>query len=310
MDQKIIATIGAFDGVHRGHLALLKELCSLGEKLSMIPTVITFEPSPSLILHPQNSAPQLSTGLERVERLRSLGYENIILLSFTKQLSELTAEQFMNLLKQKYGIGALLLGYDHRFGRGAKLDFSEYAALGKSLGIELYRAQPFNESGTPISSSRIRSLLLAGALSEASGLLGYNYILSGKVVGGLQIGRSMGYPTANIIPDEAYKLIPADGVYAVRVRLEPRLGTTERVATHHHGMLYIGDRPTIDDGLERTIEVNIFDLSANLYAQRLRIEFIHYIRGNRRFSSLEALQQQIAQDEIQIRGLFSLPLPD
>lgn len=301
----MIATIGTFDGVHRGHHALLDELHRRASETGLTPAVVTFDPPPALVLHPDEAPRQLTTALERVERLRSLGLEHIILLSFTSELSRLSAEGFMRLLHDKYGVQALLAGYDHKFGHGASLDFESYATLGASLGIDVYRAEPLDASGMPISSTRIRQLLTTGALAEANALLGYTYHLSGRVVGGLKIGRSMGYPTANIAPDDPTKLIPADGVYAVRIRLEPRLGTSDTTATLHTGMLYIGDRPTIDSGLSRTIEVNIFDLSANLYAQRLRVEFVEYVRPNRRFDSLDELRDQIARDEVQIRQIFA-----
>lgn len=305
MAQEIIATIGTFDGVHRGHHALLRELSIRAKQTDMRPMVVTFDPPPALVLRPDTAPRQLTTGIERVEHLRRLGYEHIILLSFTPELAALSAEGFMRLLRDKYGVRALLMGYDHKFGQGGTLRLEDYDAMGRTLGMQIFRAEALDALGVPISSTRIREALLRGALTEANGLLGYEYHLSGRVVGGLQIGRSMGYPTANIIPDDPTKLIPADGVYAVRIRLEPRLGTSEQQPSYHTGMLYIGDRPTVDTGLSRTIEVNIFDLSADLYAQRLRVQFIEYIRGNRRFDSLEALQAQIARDEVQIRALLS-----
>lgn len=304
MVTAIAATIGTFDGVHLGHRALLAELRESAQRQGLTPHIITFDPPPSIVLRPEEAPGQLSTALERVERLRSLGFEHIILLPFTKAVAELTAEDFMRLLRDKYGVRSLLVGYDHRFGKGANLSLDAYSALGEQLGLHVCRAQALDAGGAPISSSRIRQLLLSGRLQEANALLGYEYTLSGRVVGGLQIGRSLGYPTANIAPDDPYKLIPSDGVYAVRVRLEPRLGTADLEPTHHTGMLYIGHRPTLDDGLSRTIEVNIFDLSANLYAQRLRLEFVQYVRPDKRFDSLDELQGQISQDEETIRRIL------
>lgn len=303
--EVIIATIGTFDGVHLGHQALLSELNTRAQVLGQVPAVITFDPPPVTVLRPDTEPRLLSSGLERLERLRSLGHQHIILLSFTAELASLSARSFMELLRDKYKVRGLLMGYDHRFGCDAELQIEDYIRLGEEVGIAVWQAGALSSESSPISSTRIRDLLLGGRLAEANALLGYDYTLSGRVVGGLQIGRSMGYPTANIVPDDRYKLVPADGVYAVKIRLEPRLGTDDSVASHHYGMLYIGDRPTIDEGLSRTIEVNIFDLSANLYAQRLRIEFVSYVRGNYRFPSLEALQVQIVQDEQTIRAIFS-----
>lgn len=299
----VIATIGTFDGVHLGHQALLAELKRSAEELGMRPAVVTFDPSPAMVLHPSDRQAQLSTTSERVQYLRSMGLEDIILLNFNERLASLTSRDFMCLLKEKYGVGALLLGYDHRFGCDALQSFESYHALGQSLGLSVLQASALQHSGEAISSSRIRQLLLSGGLREANRLLGRAYTLSGQVVGGLQIGRSLGYPTANIKPDDEHKLIPYDGVYAVRVHLE-RCVCGERFS-HHHGMLYIGDRPTLGGGLARTIEVNIFDLHANLYAKHLRIEFVDYVRPNQRFASLEDLQRQIALDEAYIRHTLS-----
>lgn len=298
----VCATVGTFDGVHIGHQALLGELRKLSEDLSMQSAVITFDPQPVQVLQREQAIPQLMSTHERLSALRSEGFETIILLNFTTALSRLSAEDFMRLLKEKYAVGALLLGYDHRFGSGRALSFEAYQALGDKVGIRILRAEALSIGGETVSSSRIRSALKMGQLQEANSLLGRCYTLSGQVVGGMQIGRSLGYPTANIKVDDPNKLIPQDGVYAVRIWLE-RCSCGERYS-RHDGMLYIGNRPTLGQGLERTIEVNIFELSANLYAERLTIEFVDYIRPNRKFPSLDDLQKQIAQDEGKIRALL------
>lgn len=299
----MIATIGTFDGLHIGHQALLRELRATATNMGMRPAVITFDPIPSAVLAPEKTLPQISNTSERVSLLRSFGFETVILLSFNEHLAGLTAEEFMLLLKEKYAVEALLLGYDHHFGKGAKLQFEDYEALGQQLGIRVLRANPLERYGSAVSSSRIRSYLLEGRVREANELLGRAYSISGQVVGGLQIGRSLGYPTANIKPNDPQKLVPADGVYAVRVWLD-RCSCGEK-RSRYDGMLYIGDRPTLGGGLARTIEVNIFDLSANLYALGIKIEFVDYIRGNQRFDSLEALQAQIARDEQTIRHILA-----
>lgn len=306
MDKKalVIATIGTFDGVHLGHQALLEQLKNEARKLGMRPAIVTFDPSPSIVLHTQTEQYQLSTTNERVQLLRLLGFEEIILLNFDQRLAQMTSLQFMSLLKEKYSVGALLLGYDHRFGSDGSLSFEQYGLLGAELGIRVLKSQALCHAQDPISSSRIRGLLLSGKIQEANRLLGRNYVLSGQVVGGMQIGRSLGYPTANIKPDDEYKLLPKDGVYAVKISLE-RCVCGERY-TYHYGMLYIGNRPTLGGGLSRTIEVNIFDLEANLYAKHLRIDFVDYVRGNQRFNSLSELQEQIALDEKFIRQLFGM----
>lgn len=300
MAKRVIATIGTFDGVHRGHRALLNELLTLvsaGDNLK--PMVITFSPSPSRVLRPYVEYKQLCTIDERLGLLLHSGIESRIVLPFDHHISELTSEQFMCLLRDKYGVEELLLGYDHRFGHGALSDPDHYIEVGNKLGIRVHRSTPLLYEGLPISSSRIRTWLTEGDMQRANEALGYTYTLSGRVVGGLHIGRTMGYPTANIQLDDPEKLIPADGVYAVRVHTSQ---------AQHYGMLYIGNRPTVSSALARTIEVNIFDLSADLYTQRLEVALVHYVRTDHRFSSLEALQSQIAQDERNIRTYFNLPL--
>lgn len=304
MDTHVVfATIGTFDGLHLGHQTLLAELRHEAEQRAMRPAVITFDPVPSAVLAPDKMPPQLYSTSERVALLRAIGFDTIILLNFHEALAQLSAGDFMQLLHDKYGVRGLLLGYDHHFGRRAPEGaVPDYVTLGQALGIEVLRSEALTLGGEVVSSSRVRRCLSEGKIREANELLGRLYSLSGQVVGGMQIGRSLGYPTANIKPDDPMKLIPADGVYAVHIWLD-RCACGER-CTRYDGMLYIGDRPTLGGGLARTIEVNIFDLSADLYAQRIRLEFVDYIRPNIRFASLEELRAQIAQDEEQIRSIL------
>ncbi|MDO4707920.1 MAG: riboflavin biosynthesis protein RibF [Porphyromonadaceae bacterium] len=295
MAQEIIATLGTFDGVHLGHQHLLSRLNTLAKQRGMEAAVFTFYPHPAQVLRPDAVPSLLSSQRERIERLKEQ-IANVHTLVFSRDLSNLSAEEFIYYLKNEYGVRGLLLGYDHRFGRGAQHSFEEYRAMGIRCGVEVWQEDCYlTPDGLPISSSRIRQLLLENRVEAANSLLGYPYEVTGHVMGGMRIGRAMGYPTANIAPEEATKLIPADGVYAVSVLNGGNL---------HYGMLYIGKRPTIDNGGYRTIEVNIFDLNADLYTKSLTLRLEAFVRADCKFASIEELKAQIAHDEVAIRQHF------
>lgn len=291
-----IVCIGTFDGVHLGHRALLDELRQQGQRLGLKPLLITFSPNPITILAPNQARAFLNSTREKVENLEGLGFE-VLLLTFDRALASLTAEAFMQRLKEEHSAEAILLGYDHRFGREHSADLTFYQAIGKRLGLEVLRAKALSQEGVTLSSSLIRQQLKSAKIEEANKFLGYPYKLRGKVQGGMHIGRTLGYPTANLTLEDADKLLPADGVYAVKVHI----GVEE-----YGGMLYIGKRPTIDKGLARTIEVNIFDLSADLYAKEISLDLLTYIRGEAKFNSLDELKAQIAQDETAVRTFLKI----
>lgn len=295
MAQEIVATVGTFDGVHLGHQHLLLSLRGRASELGLGVAVFTFSPHPAQVLRPDAVPALLSTPREREERLSSR-VESVHTLVFSRDLSNLSAEEFVAYLRDEYGVRGLLLGYDHRFGRDAVLSFAEYEEIGRRCGVEIWHEDCFlAPDGLPVSSSRIRRALHEGRVGEANSLLGYAYELTGCVMGGMRIGRAMGYPTANIAPEESTKLIPADGVYAVSVVIGSAL---------HHGMLYIGKRPTMDNGDYRSIEVNIFDLNADLYAKTLTLRLEDFVRRDRKFASVDELKAQIARDEAAIRQFF------
>lgn len=292
----MIATIGSFDGVHRGHQALLRYLLEQAEQLGLDVLVITFDRLPIQYFHPEIEVYALSSTAEKVQRLRSLGILHIEVLPFDQALASLTAREFLELLLERYPISHLIMGYDHSFGRDRLSSTAEYQVVAGQLGIEVMPVDlKVLSHGLPISSSRIRALLGEGAVAEANELLGHPYPLRGEVVHGMKIGRLLGFPTANISPEAELKLLPKDGVYAVRVWVED---------LSYEGMLYIGTRPTLDDGRGRIIELNIFDLSMDLYTKQLELEFIAYTREDAKFESYEALQARIREDEREIRALF------
>jgi riboflavin kinase/FMN adenylyltransferase len=198
----------------------------------------------------------------------------------------------MSLLKERYGIQGLVVGYDHRFGHNRSEGFEDYVRYGRELGMEVIQALEFGEE--KVSSSAIRRLLAEGAIEQANCLLGYTYYIDGLVTEGHQVGRQLGFPTANLLPVPD-KLVPADGVYVVRATVEEQT---------FKGILNIGHRPTLDNGPERSIEVHLLHFEGDIYAQPLRIDFLHYLRAERKFDSLEALTRQIGEDKAEAERIF------
>ena len=299
LEGRVAATIGFFDGVHLGHRFLLDFLREIGRNRGLDTMVVTFPDSPSRVLHPSDAVQLLTTADEKCEQLEQHGISRVVMLPFTRELSSLTAYAFMrDVLRDKLGVEVLVMGYDHRFGRGGTLSFPDYVAYGRELGIEVVQSPAYHcdvaSSDVVVSSSAIRSLLLRGDVEKAGEALGYSYFLEGKVTDGYHVGTSLGYPTANLsVPP--YKLVPANGVYAVRVSHGNWRGC---------GMLNIGRRPTLDNGNDRSIEVNIFDFHEDIYAETLRISFERFIRQEVRFDSLEALKKQLQTDEAVCRKLL------
>ena len=294
-----VATIGFFDGVHKGHRFLIGQVRREAEARQLASAVITFPVHPRKVLQSAYRPCLLTTPQEKMALLEQTGVEQCILLDFTPYLASLTAREFMEVLRNRYNIRALVIGYDHRFGHNRSEGFDDYVRYGQTLGMEICPAEAFRlptpREEVPVSSSLIRRLLLDGEVAQANECLGYPYFINGTVVCGRQIGHKLGYPTANLLPDHPDKLVPADGVYAVRV---------ETNGQHKAGMLNIGKRPTLDNGNDRSIEVHIFDFNQDIYHQPLRLSFVQRIRGERRFSSLDELTRQLQQDAADIRALL------
>lgn len=292
-----VATIGFFDGVHRGHRYLIEQVCEVARMRGYESAVVTFPIHPRKVMQ-SDFTPCLLTACEEKQYLLSrTGISHCIMLPFTKELAGLSAFQFMRLLHTTYNVRVLVIGHDHRFGHKRSEGFSDYERYGCELGIEVLRARayPYNNT-TSVSSSLIRRLLLLGNVEEASELLGYAYFIEGIVVGGYRVGRRIGFPTANISLVDQDKLVPSSGVYAVRVGLD---------GCEYGGMLSIGRRPTLESAGERSIEVHIFDFQGDIYDRKLRISFLTRTRGEQRFDSLEELKAQLHRDEVQIRTYLS-----
>lgn len=287
-----IATVGMFDGVHLGHCSLLSELRRLGQERGLTPAVFTFDRHPLQIICPDKAPASLSPIAERVKRLHDAGVTDVVILTFDNELRALDARSFITMLHDRYGVRAILMGFNHRFGSDRLKDFADYAAIGRELGVEILRGEEWSSGNgaQSVSSSSVRRALGEGDMALAADMLGRPYSISGKVVGGREIGRKIGFPTANITPAEATCQLPAPGVYAVDVTMPD--GTVRR------GMLNIGVRPTVDHSANPalTIEVNIIDWDGDLYGKTLTLTFISRLRGEMRFADLDSLRTQLTHD--------------
>lgn len=293
------ATIGCFDGVHQGHRFLISQVRSVASGMKLKSAVITFPVHPRQVMQ-SDYRPQLLSCLEqKTELIGSIDADCCILLPFTRELSMLTAREFMQLLHDKYNVRTLVIGYDHRFGHNRAETFDDYCRYGTEIGIRVVKAEPLKdeESGTFISSSAVRKLLDRGDIRTANRYLGYRYYLDGTVTGGYKVGRTIGFPTANITPSCIDKMIPQPGVYAVRTLVDGKC---------YRGMLNIGCRPTVNNGTDISIEVHILDFNSDIYNHRIRIEFIEKVRPEMKFASLEELAGQLEKDKITISKTVDL----
>lgn len=282
------ATIGCFDGVHRGHRYLISQVRDEARKQGLRSMLITFPVHPRQVMQ-SDYRPQWLTCLpQKEDLLKTQEADYCLLLPFTRELSLLSARRFMELLHARFNVQALVIGYDHRFGHNRSEGFEDYCRYGKELGMEVVHASAWVEDGVSVSSSLIRGLLKEGDVARANRYLGYRYYLDGQVVSGYQVGRKLGFPTANLQPSCPDKLIPKEGVYAVYAYVDGK---------RYAGMLNIGRRPTIDNGTERSIEVHLIGFEADIYQHYLRIEFMQYIRDERKFEGIEALIAQLQRDK-------------
>ncbi|MBG0858147.1 MAG: bifunctional riboflavin kinase/FAD synthetase [Bacteroidales bacterium] len=285
-----VVTLGIFDGVHRGHAALLERLVTLAKENNGQSVVITFNPHPRLVLDKNRQELSFLTTIDEKKRLlEKAGIDILVIIRFTRKFSRLEACDFVEqVLVQKIKTSYLVVGYDHHFGSMGKGDYDTIKQCAGSYGFRIEKVQGLYSGGGAISSTLIREALLKGNLNDASRWLGYNYSLKGSVVKGRGIGRSLGYPTANIKPADKYKLIPGDGVYAVEVILG---------INNFPGMLSIGKNPTIrPEADRRSIEVNIIDFSGDIYEKEIEVVFRHRLRDEIKFENLEQLSRQMKLD--------------
>lgn len=285
-----VVTSGTFDGVHVGHQKILARLSEVAQQVGGQSVVITFWPHPRLVLFPeQQDLRLLSTLDEKAELLAQYHIDHLVVLKFDKAFAATSSHDFIqHILIEKLGTQKLVIGYDHRFGKNREGGFDYLKAHSDQFGFGVEEIPRQDVDHVGVSSTKIRKALQAGDIETANTYLGNEYMLTGKVVKGLQLGRKIGYPTANIEVDEAFKLIPEDGIYAVRIKIEGQL---------YKGMLYIGVRPTIGNELHRSIEVNIFDFDQDIYGKSVRVYFVKTLREDQKFEDLSLLQAQLAQDK-------------
>ncbi|MGI6222699.1 MAG: bifunctional riboflavin kinase/FAD synthetase [Prevotella sp.] len=298
LTEPSVATIGFFDGVHRGHQYLIGHVMAVARASQMRSMVITFDRHPRQVLH-DDYQPQLLTTLdEKLLLLARSGIDTVVVLHFTPEMAAMSAFDFMQkVLKERLGVEKLIIGYDNRFGHDLTNSFEDYVEYGKQIGIWVIRGHAFVLHGINVSSSVVREMVGEGDVERANDCLGYPYTLVGKVVHGLENGRKMGFPTANIDLQGSGQLVPAPGVYAVRIRKNHSM-------TYYRGMLNIGTRPTFG-GTDLTIEVHLFNWSEDLYGEELAVCFIHRIREERKFDTVEELEEQLKKDKEYIENLFN-----
>lgn len=294
-----VLTIGTFDGVHSGHMAILNELKQQAKALSGETIVITFHPHPRRILN-NADAPALLTSLdERIERFQSLGIDHLVVVPFDPAFSELKAEDYIEqFIVAHFHPKLIIIGNDHRFGKSRSGDLSLLSKMGTTFGYQVMEIPEQVLNASRVSSTNIRHALLNGDIKLANQLLTYPYQLTGKVVVGDKLGRTLGFPTANLAIKDSDKLIPASGVYAVAVQLKK-----DEKTRNFKGMMNIGYRPTVN-GKERRIEVHIFSFDEDIYNETLSVSLIAYTRKEMKFAGLDALKEQLHKDKAEISALF------
>lgn len=299
--QACVATIGFFDGVHRGHRFLIRQLTRYAVGHDLASLLVTFRTHPRQVMQAAYQPQLLTTYDEKCAQLATTGADCCLTLDFTTALAALSARRFMaEILKEKLFVKVLIIGYDHRFGHDRSEEFAEYVEYGRELGMEVVRADAFAMSEVNVSSSMVRACLAEGEVGMAARCLTRPYEITGRVVHGFHVGHELGFPTANIQVEDAQKLIPKNGVYAVWVK--GKTGGEEHV---WGGMLNIGLRPTMENGENRTIEVHLLDFAGDLYGCRLTLSFVRRLRDERKFRNKGELVHQLREDEAMVRMILN-----
>ncbi len=297
--KNAVLTIGTFDGVHIGHQKILQKLQEEAYKIDGETVLFTFYPHPRMVLNPTNHGLKLiQTQEEKIEKLKKIGLENLIVQPFTSEFSNLSAKDFVEkFLIEKLNVKKLVIGHDHQFGKNREgtLEFLKEMSIKHNFEITEIPAQEINEVN--ISSTKVRKAIESGDIDVANSYLGVPFELNGVVVKGKQLGRTIGFPTANIELQSDIKILPKKGVYAVEIQLSD--------FTYYIGMMNIGNRPTISNELKETIEVNIFDFDQSIYSNEIKVKLFGRIRDEFKFDSIEKLKEQLTKDEKTCRNYFN-----
>ncbi|WP_372973538.1 bifunctional riboflavin kinase/FAD synthetase [Muriicola sp.] len=294
-NQASVITIGTFDGVHIGHRLILERLINDARVNNRVAVVLTFFPHPRMVLQKDTDLKLLNTIEEKKQILDELGIDYLIIQPFTKTFSRLSATAFVrDVLVNSLHTKKVIIGYDHRFGRNRNANINDLIAFGNALDFEVEEIPAQEIEAVAVSSTKIRNALLQGDIATANSYLGYDYMLSGKVVKGKGLGKQLGFPTANLLIEESYKLIPKNGVYVVRSNFKGRTV---------YGMMNIGFNPTVA-GEEHSIEIHFFDVEEDLYGQFIQVSIMEWIREEQKFSSLDELKEQLSRDKATARKVI------
>ncbi|MCD9576015.1 bifunctional riboflavin kinase/FAD synthetase [Flavobacterium soyae] len=286
--KKTILTLGTFDGVHIGHKKILERITQNTENGKYESLVLTFFPHPRMVLQEKSEIKLLNTIAEKTKLLEATGIENLVIHPFNESFSRLTAEEFVHsILVNQFHIQKIIIGHDHRFGRNRTANIDNLIAFGAEYGFEVEQISAEEIQDVSVSSTKIRKALNEGNMELANEYLGYDYFLSGEIVKGKQLGRTIGFPTANIQIDEEYKLIPKNGVYVVKTLIDN---------LEIFGMMNIGFNPTVN-GQKQTIEVNLFDFDTDIYGKKIEVSLLRYLREEQKFGSVDLLKAQLNQDK-------------
>ena len=298
--ENAVITIGSFDGVHRGHQKILDRIKQLAKDIDGKSVVITFHPHPRIVLRPEDSGIRLITSIdEKVSLLENYGIDVVVVVPFNKDFLNQTPDEYIqNFLIKKFNPKYIVIGYDHKFGKDRAGDIEFLKRYQLSAGFKVVQIEKQEIEHITISSSKIRNALDQGEIKIANQLQGHPFSISGTVIRGEGIGNTLGFPTANVEPPSKYKLIPKEGIYAIKVHYFEKV---------YNGVLYIGTRPTLESFKNRTIEAHIFDFNKDIYGDKLKIEFIEYIRGDMKYEGLEALTVQMEKDAKKAREILSMP---